>query len=117
MTDFENDGLGPEGSYFEAKAKAEEAAKRRESNALFPVWISILYIVLGALFNWWHPGWLLFLTIPLHYMPHRNMTDLMTNPVMITLIYLVLGFFFHLWHPGWLVFLIIPLWPILRKRG
>jgi multidrug efflux pump subunit AcrB len=68
MNEYEqNGGLGPEGSYFEAKARAEEQARRKESNAMFPVWISILYVVLGALFNLWHPGWLLFFTIPLHY--------------------------------------------------
>ena len=118
MTDFEqNDGLGPEGSYFEAKARAEEKARRHKSDAMFPITISILYVVLGVLFGWWHPGWMLFFTIPLHYMRPKNTMDLLTNPVMITLIYLVLGFFFHLWHPGWLIFLIIPLWPMMKKHG
>ncbi len=118
MTDFNNhDGLGPEGSYFEAKAKAEADARRKKNDAAFPIKISVLYVVLGAVFGWWHPGWMLFFTIPLHYMRPKNTMDLLTNPVMITLIYLILGFFFHLWHPGWLIFLIIPLWPMLRKNG
>ena len=118
MNEYEqNGGLGPEGSYFEAKARAEEQARRKESDAMFPVGISILYVVLGALFNLWHPGWLLFFTIPLHYMHPKNPMDLLTNPVMVTLIYLVLGFFFNLWHPGWLIFLVIPLWPIMRSKA
>ena len=73
MTDFEqNDGLGPEGSYFEAKARAEEKARRHKSDAMFPIWISILYIVLGVLFNLWHPGWLIFLIIPLWPMMRKH---------------------------------------------
>ncbi|XMB85325.1 helix-turn-helix transcriptional regulator [Mycoplasmatota bacterium WC44] len=27
--------------------------------------IVILYIILGFAFNWWHPGWILFMFIPL----------------------------------------------------
>ena len=60
----------------------------------------------------WHPGWLIFLTIPLHYMHPKNRLEQLSNPILVTLIYLVLGFFFNLWHPGWLVFLAIPLGAI-----
>ncbi len=114
MTDFDqNGGLGPEGSYFDAKAKAEERARRRNADAAFPIKISVLYVVLGVLFGWWHPGWLLFFTIPLYYMHPTSLTDLLTNPVMVTLIYLVLGIFLGWWHPRRLVILILPLWPIM----
>ena len=27
-----------------------------------------LYLVLGFVFGLWHPGWLVFLTVPIHYM-------------------------------------------------
>lgn len=33
----------------------------------FPVIIVIAYLVLGFVFNLWHPGWLVFLLIPLYY--------------------------------------------------
>ena len=29
--------------------------------------ISILYLILGFVWNLWHPGWILFLTIPVYY--------------------------------------------------
>ena len=74
-----------------------------------------LYLVLGAVFHLWHPGWLIFLTIPLHYMRPKNRLEQLCNPIMVTLIYLILGFFFHLWHPGWLVFLAIPLGAAANK--
>lgn len=33
----------------------------------YPVLITIFYLILGVSYNWWHPGWILFLTIPLYY--------------------------------------------------
>ena len=101
----DHDGLGPEGSYFEHKARREEEARRARGDAMFPVWITVLYLVLGFVFGLWHPGWLVFLTVPIHYMHFDSQWERLTNPVTVTLIYLVLGFFFGLWHPGWLVFL------------
>ena len=110
MTDKE--GLGPEGSYYDAINRAQAEKKRHKLDAAYPVLITALYLALGGLFDLWHPGWLIFLTIPLHYIRPKNRLEQLSNPVMVTLIYLVLGFFFNLWHPGWLVFLIIPLGAI-----
>ena len=100
----DHDGLGPEGSYFEHKARREEEARRARGDAMFPVWITVLYLVLGFVFGLWHPGWLVFLTVPIHYMHFDSQWERLTNPVTVTLIYLVLGFFFGLWHPGGWVF-------------
>lgn len=33
----------------------------------YPVLVTIIYLFLGFVFNFWHPGWLLFITIPLYY--------------------------------------------------
>lgn len=33
----------------------------------FPVLVTIVFLLLGFCGNWWHPGWLVFLTIPLYY--------------------------------------------------
>lgn len=115
MTD--TNGLGPEGSYYENEAKKAKEQKARKMDAMFPMLITGLYLVLGACFDLWHPGWLVFLTIPLHYMKPRNRIEQLCNPVMVTLIYLVLGFFFDMWHPGWLVFLIIPLGGYLSHEA
>jgi len=111
-----NDPLGPEGSYYQAKE--QEKAKETEGkwNAVYPLFITFLFLVLGFAFGLWHPGWLLFLTIPLYYMKPKNAADRWLNPVMITLIYLVLGVFFHLWHPGWMIFLLIPIAAALKKQ-
>ncbi|MCI5956780.1 MAG: hypothetical protein MRZ54_07340 [Clostridiales bacterium] len=110
-----HEGLGPEGSYYEAKEREEARARRAKGDAMFPLMITALYLVLGFLFHLWHPGWLVFLTIPLRYMHFSSRLEQFTNPVMVTLIYLVLGCFFGLWHPGWLVFLAIPFGAIASR--
>ena len=110
-----NDSLGPEGSYYEAQEKAKAQEHERKWDAIYPIFITFLYLVLGFMFGLWHPGWLVFMTIPLYYMKPKNEADRWLNPVMITLIYLILGFFFHLWHPGWMIFLAIPVAAIMRS--
>ena len=82
----------------------------------FPLWvvICILYIVIGAVWNAWHPGWLLFLFAPIWHtlveaVEKRN-PNYFAYPVLVTLVFLCLGFFWGLWHPGWVVFMTIPLY-------
>ncbi len=111
----QNNPLGPEGSYFEAKAKREQDSYNKKMAGVYPLFITGLYLVLGFCFDLWHPGWLLFLTIPLFYMHPKTTLQKIGNPVTITLIYLILGCFFNLWHPGWLVFLAIPAAAIVDK--
>lgn len=38
----------------------------------YPLVVVIVYLVLGFTLNWWHPGWVLFFTIPIFYIffPH-----------------------------------------------
>lgn len=101
----------PNGSYFEHKAQQEQQAQEQRRRSFpYAVLVTFAYLVLGACFNLWHPGWLLFLTIPLYYLPasQRSPLKLLGNPVMITLAYLLLGFQCGLWHPGWVIFLLIP---------
>jgi hypothetical protein len=120
-TRMSSEGLGPEGSYFETREREHTRETERKWDGVFPIFITFLYLALGFVFRLWHPGWLLFLTIPLYYMKPRNDVERWLNPVMITLLYLVLGFFFGLWHPGWLIFLLIPVGAVLsgecKKAG
>ena len=108
----ENETDLPNGSYFEHKAQ-EEARERehKRMNFPYPIWVTAAYLVLGFAFGLWHPGWIIFLTIPLFYLPDSQRTPirLLGNPVMVTIIYLLLGTLCNLWHPGWLIFLLIPL--------
>lgn len=95
----------PNGSFF------DYLAKKRHDKFPYPVLVSFLYLVLGFAFGLWHPGWIIFLTIPLFYLSdsQRSPLKLLGNPVMITIIYLLLGSCCGLWHPGWLVFFAVPI--------
>ena len=109
----------PNGSYFQHKAEQEAREEdRRRFRFPYAAIVAIVYLVLGACFNLWHPAWLIFFTIPLYYMPksHRHPLKLIGNPVMVTLIYLLLGFYCNLWHPGWVVFLLIPVVYLLPLK-
>ena len=33
----------------------------------YPVLVTIIYLIIGFIFNKWHPGWVVFLTIPIYY--------------------------------------------------
>lgn len=82
----------------------------------FPMWvvISILYILIGVTWNAWHPGWLLFLFVPIWHSLivaiERKDPNYFAYPVFAALVFLCLGFFGFCWHPGWVVFLTIPLY-------
>lgn len=90
----------------------------------FAAFICIFYVVIGAFFNAWHPGWILFLLIPLWEsfvgaVRKRN-ANVFAYPVLVTFVYLCMGVFFNAWHPGWILYLTIPLYysfvPHFRKR-
>lgn len=103
----------PEGSFY------DQPRPRFRKDFPYPLLVTVLYLVLGFCFGLWHPGWLIFLTIPLYYLPdsERGYLRLLCNPIMVTIIYLLLGFYCNWWHPGWIIFLIVPLlnW-FVRKR-
>lgn len=102
----------PHGSYFDHQRDVRRWAFP------YPVLVTAVYLLLGFVFHLWHPGWIIFLTIPLYYLPTSERTPLrlLCNPVMVTIIYLLLGTVCHLWHPGWLVFLAIPLLNAVCRR-
>lgn len=102
----------PNGSFFE-----KQAQKKREAFP-YPALVTFVYLAMGFLFHMWHPGWIIFMTIPLFYLPakEREIGRLICNPIMITIVYLLLGFYFHLWHPGWLIFLAIPVFQAAVRK-
>lgn len=76
--------------------------------------VCIAYLIIGCVYGAWHPGWLLFLLIPIWYslleaVEKRN-AFCFAYPVLATLIYLCIGIFWYVWHPGWVIFLTIPLY-------
>lgn len=85
-------------------------------HAHFPIILIILvaYILIGCVWNAWHPGWLLFFLVPIWHSLidafEKKDASRFAYPVLATLIFLCLGIFRFLWHPGWVIFLTIPLY-------
>jgi transcriptional regulator with XRE-family HTH domain len=54
------------------KNGAEPAArKKRLLGFPYPALVTIIYLALGFGGGWWHPAWVLFLTIPIYYAVSR----------------------------------------------
>lgn len=47
----------------------EKWLRRRRTLLTFPypVVVTVVYLALGFMFGWWHPGWMLYLTVPIYY--------------------------------------------------
>ena len=77
----------------------------------------IIYIVIGFCFDLWHPGWLLFVLIPiissLVDAVCKRDASLFQYPVFAFGIFLYAGIVHTLWHPAWVVFLTIPIFYFL----
>ena len=79
----------------------------------------VSYIVIGACFDLWHPGWLIFFLVPIvstfiHAVRRRN-ADLFAYPVLAVLVFLYVGLVHDVWHPTWVVFLTIPVYYSLTS--
>lgn len=99
-------------------------SKRNKSRAAsfpYPIIAVITFLSLGFFWDLWHPGWLVFLTIPVYYYTVNliesinndesvNFWKLVPYPLFCAIVYMCLGFFLDWWHPGWLIFLTIPIW-------
>lgn len=75
---------------------------------------TLTFFVLGAVFGLWHPGWMVFLLIPviisLIEAIEKNNWHIFCYPVLVVIIYLLCGFYGKLWHPMWVLFITIPLY-------
>ena len=90
--------------------------KRNKIIALMPFISVIIFMILGFGWDLWHPGWMVFLLIPITAIIMT--TDVKNaiialSPFITTLTYLLLGFKYDLWHPGWLIFFFIPMISII----
>ena len=77
----------------------------------------IAYFIMGGVWDLWHPGWIVFLAIPVIPTVSASIIERDPNifcfPVLVTGIYLLLGCVWGLWHPWWVVFLTIPIYYII----
>ena len=79
------------------------------------------YFILGFAFHLWHPGWMVFLAIPVAGI----IADIVTKrkdisgsivgivAMVAVVVFFLLGFLLHIWYIAWVVFLIIPITAII----
>ena len=78
----------------------------------------LLYLCLGCIWNLWHPGWIIFLLVPMVVGVLQHGLRGFPYPIFVLAIYLLMGFVWNLWHPGWLIFLTIPIYyTILSSKS
>ena len=90
--------------------------------SLSPFVATIAFLILGFGLDLWHPGWMVFLLIPVTAIimgmgktKNEHLTTAL-SPFVATTIFLLLGFVYDLWHPGWMVFLLTPVLGIWNSR-
>lgn len=89
----------------------------RTFEGIIPLVAVITYILMGSLLDLWHPGWIVFLFIPILITLIESIilkkVCAFAYPVLVTAVFLFIGFVFEWWHPGWVVFLTIPVYYII----
>ncbi len=103
----------------------EEERRRKKGEAFmdFPYWAVCLiaYLLMGFLGDLWHPGWLVFMTIPMYYGLVNAIVNKKANhfpyPVLAVTVYLLLGFLGVTWTWSLFIFATIPLYYILTARN
>ncbi len=89
--------------------------------ALMPFISLIAFFVLGYFFTLWHPGWMVFFSIPvvaiIVEMGQNKDRDIWTalSPFISVITYLLIGFIAGIWHPTWLILLLTPIVAIVTS--
>ena len=85
----------------------------RAFQTMIPILTVAAYLVLGAVFEMWHPGWIVFVIMPALMSIFEciivKKLGAFVYPLFATTVFLILGFYFDWWHPGWIIFITIPL--------
>jgi|GEM_PF-531284 len=111
---------------YDLKLKEYEDKEISTIIALAPFFSLIVYLILGFGLDLWHPGWLVFVVVPLLFLVFSVFHDdflagiLALIPFGIIFSYFFVGFYFHIWHPTWLIFMLLPVIGVFthyRRKG
>lgn len=107
------------------EVKVRKASKRnhlaRKISKVMPLLSLVAFLVLGFCFKLWHPGWVVFLAVPVSEICinifNKKGKALWVSLAMLVsvILYLFLGIALHAWHPGWLVFFLVPIVSIIAE--
>ena len=80
---------------------------------------AIVFLIAGALFNAWHPAWVVFpvTAISTHVISSikRSSFGHYGTMSLAAIVFLLLGFVFDAWHPAWVVFPVTALLAYIRE--
>ena len=75
---------------------------------LMPFLATAVFFLLGVLADAWHPGWLVFLLIPVSsILSERRIEWAGLSVFAILTIFILMGTYFDLWNPFWALFLLV----------
>lgn len=103
---------------FDKKEKKRKNRIKQKIVSATPLIVTAIYLLLGFCFGAWHPGWVVFLAIPLMpmilYAFDGNFKKKFMNALTIILVfaYILVGVLAHIWHPTWVAFFLIPICSI-----
>lgn len=98
--------------------KYKKSRIARKISAVTPLLSALIFLILGFCFDLWHPGWVVFLLIPLveivMSIPEKGKGKWTSIAFIVSLIgYLLIGFLAKIWHPSWLIFFLIPITAVI----
>lgn len=82
--------------------------------------VTVTYLILGFAWGLWHPGWIVFLLIPVldsvrRCILNKNIMQF-CYPILITIVFLLLGFTVSgAWAWSWVLFLSIPMFYSIAR--
>lgn len=88
-------------------------SSRKKIISVTPIICLIAFLLLGFLGDYWHPGWIVFLLVPI--MPILIGEERLTFGIIFLAIYLIVGILWNMWHPWWVILLLIPVFEILFR--
>jgi len=104
------------------KADEGKASSKKSTGEGFPFALAavILYLLVGFLLDAWHPGWLVFLVIPVAESVVRAVKKkdpaLFSYPTFVTVAFLCLGIFAGAWEYAWILYLTVPIYYRICRR-
>ena len=100
-------------SLFRKKEKTTYEIVSNRIISATPLICMLIYLFIGFELQLWHPGWVIFLAIPVFPVVLKPKGFKAAFPLFIAVVYVLLGLFENWWHPGWIMFLTIPIFYIL----
>ena len=103
--------------YFNASERRKNKAIKGAAVSTFTVLVIVAYVLLGVFLKLWHPGWLIFLSIPIFsslvWAIVSKKPTYFSIETLAVAAYVSLGIILPNntgWHPYWAILLVIPVY-------